>query len=69
MNVHAYIMILVVTRVQPFKVARRYFIGFSILQVVGGVEGQMPSRPSTTGVDIIPYSQLHSEVSLSICCI
>lgn len=32
-----------------------------LIVVVGGVEGQMPSVPSTTGVDIIPYSQLHSE--------
>lgn len=32
-----------------------------LIVVVGGVEGQMPSRPSTTGVDIIPYAQLHSE--------
>ncbi|KAH6821639.1 long-chain acyl-CoA synthetase 7 [Perilla frutescens var. hirtella] len=32
-----------------------------LIVVVGGVEGQMPSLPSTTGVEIISYSQLHSE--------
>ncbi|KAK6130350.1 hypothetical protein DH2020_035907 [Rehmannia glutinosa] len=32
-----------------------------LIVVVGGVEGQIPSLPSTTGVEIISYSKLHSE--------
>ncbi|KAK6139061.1 hypothetical protein DH2020_027184 [Rehmannia glutinosa] len=32
-----------------------------LIVVVGGVEGQIPSLPSTTGVEVISYSKLHSE--------
>ncbi|KAL0348831.1 UNVERIFIED_CONTAM: Long chain acyl-CoA synthetase 6, peroxisomal [Sesamum angustifolium] len=32
-----------------------------LIVVVGGVEGQLPSIPSTTGVEVISYSKLHTE--------
>ncbi|KAI3469550.1 hypothetical protein Pfo_026213 [Paulownia fortunei] len=32
-----------------------------LIVVVGGVEGQMPSLPSTTGIEVISYSKLHSQ--------
>lgn len=35
-----------------------------MLKVVGGIDSKMPSLPLATGVKIISYSKLHSEVSL-----
>ncbi|KAL0376598.1 UNVERIFIED_CONTAM: Long chain acyl-CoA synthetase 6, peroxisomal [Sesamum calycinum] len=32
-----------------------------LIVVVGGVEGQLPSLPSTTGVEVISYSKLHTK--------
>ncbi|KAL0414558.1 UNVERIFIED_CONTAM: Long chain acyl-CoA synthetase 6, peroxisomal [Sesamum radiatum] len=32
-----------------------------LIVVVGGVEGKLPSLPSTTGVEVISYSKLHTE--------
>ncbi|KAL8515255.1 hypothetical protein ACS0TY_014098 [Phlomoides rotata] len=37
------------------------FPSLHLIVVVGGVEGQILSLPSTTGVEIISYSRLHSE--------
>ena len=32
------------------------------MQVVGGIDEQMPSLPSTTGVEVVSYSKLLSQV-------
>lgn len=35
------------------------------MQVVGGVDDQIPSLPSTAGVEIVSYAKLISQVSYS----
>ena len=35
---------------------------FDIMQVVGGVDDQIPSLPSSTGVKVVTYSKLLSQV-------
>lgn len=42
---------------------------FLLLQVVGGIEENMPTLPSTSGVEIISYSRLHDEVYFITTCI
>ena len=35
---------------------------FLFTQVVGGIDDQMPSLPSTTGVEVVSYSKLLNQV-------
>lgn len=37
---------------------------FIIIQVVGGIDDQIPSLPSSTGVKVVTYSKLLSQVIL-----
>lgn len=39
-----------------------FSFAFSFVQVVGGIDDQMPSLPSSTGVKVISYSKLLSQV-------
>lgn len=45
-----------------FKVMLSF--SFIIIQVVGGIDDQIPSLPSSTGVKVVTYSKLLSQVIL-----
>lgn len=53
------------------RFSRACSFGLHVVQVIGGIDDQIPSLPITTGVQILTYSKLLSQVatcpSLSSC--